>query len=69
MNFPELFYMAEAEGKLPTRTGRLNAVIKDINKIPTQEIDSDILLSILNKNGIELESLTEKELNYILDRI
>jgi len=69
MNFPELFYMAEAEGELPTRTGRLNAVIKDIKKIPTPTIDSDTLVSILNKNGIELKSLTQKEFNYILNGI
>ena len=69
MNFPELFYMAEAEGELPTRTGRLKAVIKDIKKIPTPTIDSDTLISILNKNGIELKSLTQKEFNYILNGI
>jgi hypothetical protein len=61
--------MAEAEGELPTRTGRLNAVIKDIKKIPTPTIDSDTLVSILNKNGIELKSLTQKEFNYILNGI
>lgn len=69
MNFPELFYMAEAEGELPTRTGRLNAVIKDIKKIPAPTIDSYTLISILNKNGIELKSLTQKEFNYILNGI
>lgn len=69
MNFPELFYMAEAAGELPTRTGRLNAVIKDIKNVPTPTVDSDTLISILNKNGIELKTLTQKEFNYILNGI
>ena len=66
MNFSELMFMAEAEGQLPTRVGRLNAVIKDIKMISTPSIDSDTLISILNKNGIELKSLTQKEFDYIL---
>ena len=69
MNFPELFFMAEAAGELPTRIGRLNAVIRDIKKFPAPTIDSDILISILNKNGIELKDLTQKEFNYILNGI
>ena len=66
MNFPELMFMAEAEGQLPTRMGRLNAIIKDIKNFPAPAIDSDILISILNKNGIELKDLTQKEFDYIL---
>jgi len=66
MNFPELMFMAETEGQLPTRIGRLNAIIKDIKNFPAPTIDSDTLISILNKNGIELKDLTQKEFNYIL---
>ena len=69
MEISELFYMAEAEGELPTRIGRLNAVIKDIKRIPTPTVDSDTFVSILNKNGIELKDLTQKEFNYILNGI
>lgn len=66
MKFSELMFMAEAEGQLPTRMGRLNAIIKDIKAVPTPSIDSDTLISILNKNGIELKDLTQKEFDYIL---
>ena len=45
MNFPELFYMAEAAGELPTRTGRLNAVIKDIKNVPTPTVERTSSLS------------------------
>lgn len=66
MNFSELMFMAEAEGQLPTRMGCLNAVIRDIKAIPSPTIDADTLIHILNKNGIELKDLTQKEFNYIL---
>ena len=66
MKFSELMYYAETAGELPTRTGRLNAVIRDIKRIPSPTIDSDTLISILNKNGIELKDLTQKEFDYIL---
>lgn len=69
MKFSELMYYAEAAGELPTRTGRLNAVIKDIRSIPTPTIDSDTLISVLSKNGIELKSLTQREFDYILKGI
>ena len=69
MKFSELMYYAEATGELPTRTGRLNAVIKDIRNIPTPTIDSDTLISVLSKNGIELKSLTQREFDYILKGI
>ena len=69
MKFPELMFYAEIAGELPTRMGRLNAVIRDIKQVPTPTIDSDTLVSILNKNGIELKDLTQKEFNYILQGI
>lgn len=69
MEFPELFFMAETTGNLPTRTGQLNAVIKDIKKIPTPTVDSDTLVDILTKHGVELKTLTQRELKYILNGI
>ena len=69
MKFPELMFYAETAGELPTRMGRLNAVIQDIKRVPVPTIDSDTLVSILNKNGIELKDLTQKEFNYILQGI
>lgn len=69
MKFSELMFYAETAGELPTRMGRLNAVIKDIKNIPVPTIDSDTLISILSKNGIELKDLTQREFNYILKNI
>lgn len=66
MNFPELMFYAESSGDLPTRRGRLNAVIKDIKAVPTPTIDSDTLVSILTKNGIDIKDLTQEEFRYIL---
>ena len=34
MNIWQTFYMAEAEGLLPTRAGKINAVIRDIKDYP-----------------------------------
>ena len=69
MNIFEYLYMAETVGELPTRTGRLNATIRDIKKIQTPTIDTDTLIEILNKNGLELKDLSQKEFNYILNGI
>lgn len=69
MKFSELMFYAETAGELPTRMGRLNAVIKDIKNIPVPTIDSNTLISILSKNGIELKDLTQREFNYILKNI
>ncbi len=66
MNFPELMFYAESNGDLPTRRGRLNAVIKDIKAVPTPTIDSDTLISILTKNGIDIKDLTQEEFRYVL---
>ena len=69
MDIFECFFMAEAAGELPTRTGRLNATIRDIKKIPTPTIDTDTFIEVLNKNGLELKDLSQKEFNYILNGI
>lgn len=63
MKFSELMFYAEAEGLLPTRAGKINAVIKDINNIPYGcEID---LEQILNKYGLCSSELSDREIRYI----
>lgn len=63
MKFSELMFYAEAEGLLPTRAGKINAVIKDINNIPYgYEID---LEQILNKYGLCSSELSDREIRYI----
>lgn len=69
MNIFEYLYMAETAGELPTRTGKLNAIIRDIKKVPSPTIDEDTFIAILNKNGFELKDLSQKEFNYILNGI
>lgn len=69
MKFSELAFYAESEGLLPTRLGKLNAIINEIKRVPTSSIDIDTLVSLLNKNGIEIDDLTQKEFDYILKGI
>lgn len=69
MKIPQLFYMAESEGLLPTRLGKLNAVIKEIKNYPTPTIDEEAFVYIMNKCNLDYKSLTQKELNYILAEI
>lgn len=65
MQFAEIMFYAEAEGLLPTRTGNINAVIKDIRNDPHPEIRFSDFERILNRHGLEYEDLSERELRYI----
>lgn len=58
-------YMAEADGLLPTRTGKINAVIREVKAYPSPEIELSEFKKILRKNGLRYEDLTSKEINYI----
>lgn len=69
MKTPQLFYMAESEGLLPTRLGKLNAVIKEIKSCPAPAIDEETFVYIMDKCNLDYKSLTQKELNYILAEI
>lgn len=65
MKFPELFFYAEAEGLLPTRAGKINAVINDIKNYPGSEIEFSEFENILNHYGLRYEDLTDKEIHHI----
>lgn len=64
ITFPEMMFYAEAEGLLPTRVGRLNAVINDLKKYPGT-IDFYTLNQILRKHGFRIEDLDERDRRYI----
>ena len=59
-------YMAEAEGFLDTRKGKINALIKDLKCIKNQGLNpNDYLLGFLEINNLTLEELTEEEARFI----
>jgi len=63
--FPEMMFYAEAEGLLPTRAGRINAVINDIKKDPRPAIEFSDFEKILENHGFEYNDLSEREIRYI----
>ena len=65
ITFPELCFYAEAEGLLPTRTGKINAVINDIKNYPASSIDFAEFELILKNNGLCYDELTASEIDYI----
>ena len=67
MTFAEMMFYAEEEGLLPTRAGRINAVIEEIRTYPRPDIEAEEFESILNRH--QLSDLTEKELRYIYNTI
>ena len=69
MKMSEIFFYAEEEGLLPTRTGKLNAVIAAIRNYPSSAISFSIFQSILRKNGLEYSELSPRELKYIETKI
>lgn len=69
ITFPEMLYYMECEGDMPTRTGRINAVIKEINSTPPHHISEDEFEQILNNHGFSYEELTYEELLFIVQSI
>ena len=59
-------YMAETEGFLNTKTGKINALIKDLKSIKNQGLNpNDYLQGFLAINDLALEELTEEEARFI----
>ena len=65
MKFAEMMFYAEAEGLLPTRQGRINAVIKDVKEYPGSSIEFTEFERILRNHGLCYAELTDRELRYI----
>jgi len=65
ITFPELCFYAEAEGLLPTREGKINAVINEVKNYPMPTIDQIHFERILNRYGLNINDLSDKELRYI----
>ncbi len=66
MDFAEMMFYAEAEGLLPTRLGRLNKTIKDIEADPRPEISLTELRWFLNRNDLEFDDLSQREKDYLI---
>jgi len=69
INFPEMLYYMECEGDIPTRTGRINAIIKEIRNTPPHHISDDEFEQVLNNHGLSYEELTNRELLFIVQSI
>lgn len=69
ITFPEMLYYMECEGDIPTRTGRINAVIKEIRNTPPHHISDDEFEQVLNNHGLSYEELTYRELLFIVESI
>mgnify|MGYP007092200351 CR=1 FL=1 len=69
IEFPEMLYYMECEGDIPTRTGRINAVIKEIRSTPPHHISDDEFEQVLNNHGLSYEELTNRELLFIVQSI
>lgn len=65
MTFPELMFYAETAGLLPTRAGKINAVIAAIKDYPVPEIEFKDFEEILYKYGLTYEDLTDREIKHI----
>lgn len=65
MDMGYVFYMAEAEGLLPTRAGKINAVINDVKAYPGFEIEFSEFEKILKKHGLQYKDLSDREIRYI----
>lgn len=69
MTFPEMMFYAESEGLLPTRLGKLNAAINELNKDTRNTIPFEDFCQVLEKHGLSFEELTPRELDYINENV
>ena len=65
MIFPEVMFYAEANGLLPTRAGKINAIINEIKLYPHPEMKFEDFEKVLNNYGLCYKDLTRMEINYI----
>jgi len=62
MDFAQTMFMAEAEGFLPTREGKIQGIIKAVKAYPGSTIELHDFFRIVDKWGIDIHSLTQAEL-------
>lgn len=65
MTFPEMMFYAETEGLLPTRAGKINAIINAIKEYPCLEIEFSEFEKILESYGLTYDDLSDREIQYI----
>ena len=63
--FPEVMFYAEAEGLLPTRAGKINAVIKEVKEYHGPVMEFAEFEKVLAKHGFNYNDLSEREIRYI----
>ncbi len=69
MTLMETLFYAEAEGLLPTRAGKINAVINAAKKYPYSRIEFSELEKLLESYGLKYSDLSEREIRYIIASI
>ena len=69
LSFGEMMFYAEADGLLPTRAGRINAVINDMKDWPYDTMSQDDFEKILVEHELDYDDLTQKEIDYILSKL
>lgn len=69
MDFTETMFYAEMEGVLPTRFGKINKVISLIKKESSESIDEEHFNNLCFKVGLDPNSISFNEMNYILKSI
>lgn len=65
MDFNYGMFMAEQEGLLKTRAGKINSIIRQMKAYPDKTIPKAVFIAIVEMNGIDPNSLTTKEMNKI----
>lgn len=65
MKLNEMLFYAEVGGLIPTRTGKINAVIRDIKNYPAPTIGMNEFEKILNKYELTFKMLTDREIQRI----
>lgn len=70
MTLDYFLFMAEAEGHdelVSTRTARLNAIAKEVAATP--DCDNDDLERIFSRHNVSINSLSDKEVDYVNRKI
>ena len=65
MNFSQMMFMAESEGLLPTKEGKINAVINDLRYNYHGTIEFSTFEDVLEEHGLSYNELSERDLRRI----
>ena len=69
MDFDFMLYAAEQEGDIPTKTGKINKLIRLLKEDESDVINTNLFLDKLAESGLTPIDLTSEDFEYIRRKV